>query len=181
MAAAVGQFVLQWLFEATYPLHAEFTEQPQPLRRRELRWQCRHDYAVWGRTVLQCLLAGGVPQHRRLEVRLQLQRAGRLAGVCEEIQMRDILRASWILERPIAPASWCLGALGFVGETEEYLQLVDASIRDRPAGGPELPVDEPVEQPPGLLQATLRMEEMIQAHLEDDDLEVVLVEEYEDE
>ncbi|CAE7028848.1 unnamed protein product [Symbiodinium sp. CCMP2592] len=165
--AASGQFVLGWLFEITFPLHREFTERPQPLLQYSRQWQRGWDYRAWAKIILQCLLCGAVPPHRRLEVRFQLQRAGRLAGVCDEIEMRDVLRASWVLERPVVPASWALGAVRVVGETDEYLDLVDAALPERPAGAPELPLygEAPAFSPESLQDATEYMADLVGQHL----------------
>ena len=171
MAASAGKLALEWLFESTFPLHAEFSERSHPLRQHELRWQCAQDYVAWAKVILLCLVTNTVPPHRRYEVRFHLQRAGRLAGACHEIQMRDVLRASWILERPVAPGSWFLGAIPSVGETDEYLHLVESSLpQARPAGGPDLPLNgEPPDLPARSLQgAAAQMAALVDDHLADD-------------
>ncbi|CAE7618806.1 unnamed protein product [Symbiodinium sp. CCMP2592] len=165
-AALVGEFALKWLFETYFPLHAEFTERPQPLLQYSRFWQCSCDYRAWAKIILRCLLCGAVPPHRRFEVRFQLQRAGRLAGVCEEIETRDVLRASWILDRPVVPASWGLGFPGG-GETDEYLHLVDATLPERPADAPGLPLEgeAPDISPRSLQDAREYMEALVDQHL----------------
>ena len=45
LQSAAGRIALEWLFSETFPLHTQFVEQPQPLRKWELgKW---HDCAAY--------------------------------------------------------------------------------------------------------------------------------------
>ncbi|CAE7359989.1 unnamed protein product [Symbiodinium natans] len=123
--SAAGRIALEWLFSETFPLHTQFVEQPQPLRKWELgKWHDCVAYMWWGEDVYQCLLAGVVPPEQRLFVRLQLQRAGRLSELHRSVYVRDTLRLSAELQLPIRPRSWFLGPIHWAGESQEYVDRV---------------------------------------------------------
>ena len=112
LQSAAGRIALEWLFSETFPLHTQFVEQPQPLRKWELgKWHDCAAYSWWAKDVRRCLLAGIVPPEQRMFVRLQLQRAGRLCELQRSVDMRDVLRLSAELEQPIRPHSWFLGPI----------------------------------------------------------------------
>ena len=125
MAIDMGRIALQWLFSETFPLHTQFVEQPQPLRKWELgKWHDCAAYRWWAKDVRQCMLAGIVPPEQHMLVRLQLQRAGRLCELHRSVNMRDVLRLSAELELPIRPHSWFLGPIHWAGESQEYVDRV---------------------------------------------------------
>ena len=109
LQSAAGRIALEWLFSETFPLHTQFVEQPQPLRKWELgKWHDCAAYSWWAKDVRRCLLAGIVPPEQRMFVRLQLQRAGRLCELQRSVDMRDVLRLSAELEQPMSPHSWLM-------------------------------------------------------------------------
>ena len=125
LQSAAGRIALEWLFSETFPLHTQFVEQPQPLRKWELgKWHDCAAYSWWAKDVRRCLLAGIVPPEQRMFVRLQLQRAGRLCELQRSVDMRDVLRLSAELEQPIRPHSWFLGPIHWAGESQEYVDRV---------------------------------------------------------
>ena len=75
LQSQAGRIALERLFSETFPLHTQFVEKPQPLRKWELgQWHDVVAYFLWARDVRQCLLAGIVPPEQRTFVRMQLQR-----------------------------------------------------------------------------------------------------------
>ena len=93
LQSQAGRIALEWLFSETFPLHTQFVEKPQPLRNWELgQWHDVAAYFSWARDVRRCLLAGIVPPEQRMFVRMQLQRAGRLAELNRTVDTRDVLR-----------------------------------------------------------------------------------------
>ena len=125
LQSAAGRIALEWLFSETFPLHTQFVEQPQPLRKWELgKWHDCAAYSWWAKDVRRCLLAGIVPPEQRMFARLQLQRAGRLCELHRSVDMRDVLRLSAELELPIRPHSWFLGPIHWAGESQEYVDRV---------------------------------------------------------
>ena len=118
LQSQAGRIALEWLFSETFPLHTQFVEKPQPLRKWELgQWHDVTAYFSWARDVRRCLLAGVVPPEQRMFVRMQLQRAG-------TVDTRDVLRLSAELELPIRPDSWFLDPIAFAGETQDYVDRV---------------------------------------------------------
>ena len=125
LQSQAGRIALEWLFSETFPLHTQFVEKPQPLRKWELgQWHDVTAYFLWARDVRRCLLAGVVPPEQRMFVRTQLQRAGRLAELNHTVDTRDVLRLSAELELPIRPDSWFLGPIDWAGETQDYVDRV---------------------------------------------------------
>ena len=125
LQSQAGRIALEWLFSETFPLHTQFVEKPQPLRKWELgQWHDVTAYFLWARDVRRCLLAGVVPPEQRMFVRMQLQRAGRLCELNRSVDMRDVLRLSAELEQPIRPDSWFLGPIDWAGETQDYVDRV---------------------------------------------------------
>ena len=125
LQSAAGRIALEWLFSETFPLHTQFVEQPQPLRKWELgKWHDCAAYSWWAKDVRRCLLAGIVLSEQRMFVRLQLQRAGRLCELQRSVDMRDVLRLSAELEQPIRPHSWFLIPIHWAGESQEYVDRV---------------------------------------------------------